>query len=158
MITSTVSEDWTMRTDNGWNNVLTVLITKTDKYMQIVGYSVCLITNIFGNTLTLISMLRFSFLSDSAYATIKSLSIADLCTNVYIVIILMVNFSFVDVNNAILMSILIGLMGTFVYSATLHVVLVAVDRFVAIVFPYFYSATVTKILLIECLFAHGCCQ
>ena len=57
-------------------------------------------------------------------------------------------FEAVDVNDPVQLYIVVSLATFFAFSAMLHVLLVAVDRFIAVVFPYFYSSKVTKNRLI----------
>ena len=123
-------------------------ISETYTYAETIGYAVCLMTNIFGNTLTLVSIRKFSFLQSKTYMTLKLLTIADLVMTCYAICTFLLRFEAVDLTN-IVQVYLVYTFGVFAaFSAVLHVLLVAVDRFIAVVFPYFYSTKVTKQSLI----------
>ena len=117
-------------------------------YAETIGYVICIVTNIFGNTLTLVAMRKFSFLKSKTYITLKSLTIADLLMVFYAINMYLARFEVFDYTNTTQMYIMSFLGGLFAFSAMLHVLLVAIDRFIAVVFPYFYSSKVTKPRLI----------
>ena len=127
---------------------LFIPVSKAYLYAETIGYIICLITNIFGNTLTLVAMRKFSFLKSKTYITLKSLTIADLVMSGYALSMYSMRFEAVDVNDPVQLYIVVSLATFFAFSAMLHVLLVAVDRFIAVVFPYFYSSKVTKNRLI----------
>ena len=140
------------QTDGGNSTITDLLllpaVSETYTYAETIGYAVCLMTNIFGNTLTLVSIRKFSFLKSKTYMTLKTLTIADLIMTCYAICILMLRFEAVDLTSMVQLYIVASL-GVFVgIGAILHVLLVAVDRFIAVVFPYFYSSKVTKQRLI----------
>ena len=117
-------------------------------YAETIGFGVCLITNIFGNTLTLVAMRKFSFLQSITYIALISLTISDLLMSFYILLRFLLRFDILDASDANQFAV-VSLFGRFIlFSAMLHVLLIALDRFIAVVFPYFYSSNVTKVRLI----------
>ena len=146
---TTVSEGTTLVTDGFENDSSMSNLAKILMYTEIFGYTICLLTNIFGYTLTLVAMHKFSFLNKVNYFTVKALTIADLANSSYICISLMMTFELIDTDNHVLMTATIPVMGVTMFSAILHVFLVAIDRFIAVIFPYFYAATITKTKLIS---------
>ena len=148
MDTSTDFDQALLTTSYNENNILSTLITNSYMYLEITGFVICFVTNIIGNSLTLIATWRFSFLKDKAYVTLQSLTIADLFMSFYILITVLLRYKVLHVTVDIRLFVLSGFAGFFFHNAMLHVLLVAIDRFVAIVFPFFYSSRITKFILV----------
>ena len=109
-------------------------------YVLLVFYGVALVMNIFGNTLILVAISRVQWLRKKMYATIQALAIADLQLSVHIIMHFIDTFmTFPDIVIR-----LYALVRVFqFYVSGFHVVLVAVDRLVAIRFPIYYQTQVT---------------
>ena len=148
MENSTVIDESSMSADSGESDILSTLLTNTYMYLEVTGYVICLVSNIFGNSLTLIAMRKFSFLKDKAYVTLQSLTVADLLMSFFIMITLLLRLNAFHATVDTPLFVLGGFAGFFFHNAMLHVLLVAIDRFVAVVFPFFYTSKVTKTILI----------
>ena len=123
-------------------------VSKPYKYIEKIGYAVCLITNIFGNTLTLVAMKRFPFLKSKTYITLKSLTIADLLVSLYVTNVFLIRCELIDLTDPVQLYTVGSFGGIFSYNVIFHPLLIAIDRFIAVVFPYFYSSQMPKQRLI----------
>ena len=153
MENSTVIDESTMSADSGERDILSTLLTNTYMYLEVTGYVICLVSNIFGNSLTLIAMRKFSFLKDKAYVTLQSLTVADLLMSFFMMITLLLRLNAFHATVDTTLFVLGGFAGFFFHNAMLHVLLVAIDRFVAVVFPFFYMSKITKPILIAMSFS-----
>ena len=110
-------------------------------YAALGVYCVAFVMNVFGNTLILVSVSRVPWLRKKMYAAIQALALADLQVSIYILITVSTEF-FVEVSDMV--SACLGVLkGYIMYVAVYHVILVAVDRFIAIQFPLYYQTKVT---------------
>ena len=144
-----------MTADTKPNEIMNIFLENGYIYTELFLYVICLATNVVGNTLTLTAIRRFPILKAKAYITLQSLTIADLLMSLYLIVTVMVRLQVIDINKGNTIYITGGFGGFFVYSAMLHVLLVGIDRFVAVVFPFLH-ASLTKRRLIYMCSQHGC--
>ena len=113
-------------------------------YIELVIYIICFTTNVFGNTLTLVATWKFAWLREKSYTTLVALTIADL---LIIVKIPMQYIGYLGVDFEQNLSLWISLVAVqyfVVFNAFYHVILLAADRFLAVVWPFFYESHITK--------------
>ena len=126
-----------LNTTNGNNIEQTVNIGLGVIYVHVLigmlAYAVCFITNIIGNTLTLVAVYQFSWLPEQAYCTLLALTIADLLVSLNIIILYDTCKRFVQLGYIYIL--LSGIQDFVKVNAVLHVVLVAINRFIAILWP-----------------------
>ena len=103
-------------------------------------YAIAFVMNIFGNTLILVSIARVTWLRKKMYAAIQALALADLQVSLHVITLFIGNLTYVP---EIVNQIFGAVRGFQVYVAGYHVILVAVDRFVAIQFPIYYQTKIT---------------
>ena len=101
---------------------------------------IALVLNLFGNITIIISISRFSWLNQNMFIAIKMLAFADLSVCIYTVDAFVDKYidSGMEINMAMPFIRMVCL-----YSAAYHVVLVSMDRFIAVIFPFQYGAYVT---------------
>ena len=113
----------------------------TYKAIDLVSSVVCFTTNVFGNALTLAAICKFSSLREKSYTTLAALTIADLLV-VIKATIMPIFYSFV-LGRKVFLS-LLGIVYFITINAGSHMLLLAADRFIAIMWPFYYGSTVTQ--------------
>ena len=116
-------------------------------YIEILGYGVCLVMIVFGNTLTLVAMHKFACLQRKEYVTMKYLTIADLFLSVYIVIVYFYRYGNLPMNRKVFRYVMLYMQDSTLTNGVFHVVLVAADRFLAVLYPFFYERKITQKVL-----------
>ena len=113
--------------------------------MELAAYAVCLVMILFGNTLTLIAIHKFRWLQTKSYIAMKLLTIADLCMSANIISVYILRFT--DDKVKMVRNGMFYFQDLSVFTAIFHVVLVAFDRYAAIVYPFLYNTIITKTVL-----------
>ena len=119
------------------------LYSPTYVAIDLASYAVCFITNVFGNTLTLIAICKFPCLREKSYTTLITLAIADLLVAVKIAIVPVLYITDISVKYPKVWFTLIGIIMFLTFNAGSQLLLLATDRFIAIMWPFFYSSNVT---------------
>ena len=100
-----------------------------------------LATNITGNISIIVAVHRFHWLKRTLYTAIQALAVADLAASFHIINRLLYRVIHYDD----LLYIVVRVIRTWtIYSSVYHLALVAVDRFIAIMFPIQYKVRVTN--------------
>ena len=112
-------------------------------------YIVGFILNVFGNTAIIVAIAKFPWLKHNMYVALQTLAVSDLLVTWPIVIECIRQYDY-TVITGITWPILNQVQIFLILGACYHVVLVAMDRFVAIMFPFQYNAYVTPKLIRIC--------
>ena len=112
-------------------------------YSELVGYIACFISNLYGNTLTLVAFCKFSSLREKTYKTLIALTVADLMVSLF-PCLHYVKLLAVYKANFPLWKKRVGIQYFTACNALFHVMYLAADRFFAIMWPFIYKSKVTK--------------
>ena len=115
--------------------------------VELISFAVCLALILFGNTLTLVAVRKYSWLQSRTYAAVQYLSLADMSLAVYIIAAYIFRVGTNGNNRPTARYVMMYFVDMSVFNATFHIILVAFDRFIAIVFPYFYKTKFTSQVL-----------
>ena len=120
-------------------------------YFETFGYGVCFLTCLFGNTLTLIATGKYTWLQSKTYTTIQTLAVADLAMVLKIALQYFSMFIIVRISDdalqVVMLAISEGAQDFIIINGFYHVILIAVDRFVAVMWPFFHASKITKRVL-----------
>ena len=110
-------------------------------YTRMGLFMVALVINVFGNSLIIAAIVKYPWLQKKAYVALQMLAIADLLVSIHIVGIFITELF----NVPVLCEQIFGLFRGFIlYAAAYHVILVAMERFIAIMFPLYYQTKMTS--------------
>ena len=110
-------------------------------------YIVAFILNVFGNTTIIVAIAKFSWLQHNMYVALQTLAVADLQLSVHTFLIMVRRFTYAAMFPKKLSSFISYMRTPLMTGAAYHVGLVAMERFVAIVFPFQYNAHITPGLI-----------
>ena len=147
-----------MYTTDGWDitNITTSPMLSSeehsfiDKFLEIITkvlISIALVTNITGNVIIIVAVSKYHWLRKPLFATIQMLAVADLSVCLHMLHNIMRDAFFYprDIHNLVRFTLVLT-----IYSATFHVGLAAMERFVAIRFPLRYRAYASTSLIRKC--------
>ena len=139
--TSGTTASMDMENDDGL-----IAAINTGNSIAIVLYIVAFILNVFGNTTIIVAVSKYPWLKHNMYVALQSLAVADLLVAVTILVesVRLYNLS---IFQGFLFIVIDYLQLFFILGACYHVVLVALERFVAIMFPFQYTTYVTPKLI-----------
>ena len=136
-------------TRTGTSDSLDNYNTSVAAHMETVIYLLGFVVNVFGNTTIIVAISKYPWLKHNMYVALQTLAVADLLMSVPIFLLCVRKYT------AHLMP---GVLYNFIFfwqipsgmGASYHVTLVAMERFVAVVFPFQYKAYVTPRLIWIC--------
>ena len=138
-----------MTTTESFNSTV-ALAAAADPYTEGVGHFitkiillvVALVTNLLGNATIVISVHRFEWLHEKMFVAIQMLAIADI--SVFYTIIQQILGRMYPIPYSAVGVVLGFIQSTTAYSAFYHIILVAIERFIAVIHPFWYGSTFTE--------------
>ena len=122
-----------------------VLYTSAYVNFELVIYGMCFVLILVGNTVTMAATWKFKWMKEKIYMTLKALTLADLFVPVYISILFLYRFRVVGKSyRRNLRYVVLYTQDMALINSSFHIILLALDRFVAVLYPYFYDAKITK--------------
>ena len=112
------------------------------RQMETAFYMVAFVLNVFGNTTIIVVIAKYPWLKHNMYVALQTLAVADLLMSVPILLLCVRNYT-ADLMPPLLYQIINFSQIPSILGAAFHVALVAMERFVAVVFPFQYQAHVT---------------
>ena len=148
MDSSTSKQPWTESVNGTYDSeYVPFRLSSTYLTIDFVTSTVCFTTNVFGNTLTLVAISKFSSLREKSYTTLAALTVADLLVALKTPLMPLVFSINIAINYLTIWRITLGVVYFVSINALLQVLLVAADRFIAITWPFFYNSRITKPML-----------
>jgi hypothetical protein len=130
--TNITTEADALQTDESWEAFL---------YYHVAAICVIIVLVIFGNMMTLISLVKFHHLRRQKNALIGSLALADLCLGISTIIWILYSMAYGGNTSWDPPDILLTL---FAYISNYHLYTIGIDRFIAVVKPLHYPMLVTR--------------
>ena len=133
--------------DNGTDTTVFLVVDNSSLNIAALCRNIFLVLafvlNVFGNTTIIVSIGRFSWLKHNMYVALQTLAVADLL--MFVPILLECIRQYTGILFPYIMSRFLSyIRAPLILGAAYHMILVAMERFIAVMFPFLYKAHVTR--------------